>query len=323
MKKSKKLSKSERSEIEILKGKGYSLRAIAKVLGRSPNTICYEVKRCGVYNAKNAHLYAREQLRRRRLQWMKIEENQELKKYIEEKLKEHWNPDEISGSMKKEKKSFSISKNSIYRWLYSSRGQYCCRYLYSKRYRKKLQVMRVERVMIPNRIPLDKRFLGAANRSRYGHIEIDAIVGRKGTKGGLSVIQERKSRIILAQKVETMSCFEHQEVQKYMIEKMKVKSATFDNGIENKEHQSLSVPTFFCDPYSSWQKGGVENGNKMIRRYFPKGTNFDLVTQTEVDYAIMKINKKPRKILGYKSALEVALEANIIKSESVLIQGRI
>lgn len=323
MKKAKKLSKGERDEIEILKGRGYSLRAIALVLGRSPNTVSYEIKRCATYNAKNAHIYAREQLRRRRLQWTKIEENQDLKAYVEEKLREHWNPDEIAGSMKKEGKPFRISKNSIYRWLYSGRGQYCCKYLYSKRYRKRPRGVKVERVMISHRVSLGKRFLGAENRSRYGHIEIDAVVGRKGTKGGLSVIQERKSRILLAQKVETMSCFEHQEVQKQMILKMKVKSATFDNGIENKNHQLLNIPTFFCDPYSSWQKGGVENANKMIRRYFPKGTNFELVTQKEIDYAIMKINRKPRKILGYRSALEVALKANIIKRESVLIQGGI
>ena len=91
---------------------------------------------------------------------------------------------------------------------------------------------------------------------------------------------------------------------------------TTDNGIENKQHglvtKNTGIPVFFTDPYSSWQKGGVENANKMLRRYFPKGTNFATVTQTDVVYALTLINNKPRKILGYKSSLKVAQEKGLI-----------
>jgi IS30 family transposase len=91
---------------------------------------------------------------------------------------------------------------------------------------------------------------------------------------------------------------------------------TTDNGIENKQHRIVTkntgTPVFFTDPYSSWQKGGVENANKMLRRYFPKGTDFATVSQTDVVYALTLINNKPRKILGYKSSLQIAEEKGLI-----------
>ena len=114
------------------------------------------------------------------------------------------------------------------------------------------------------------------------------------------------------------------EVIKNQISTYKTLSVTFDNGIENKQHKTLGVPTFFCEPYSSWQKGGVENANKMIRRYFPKGTNFRTISQKAVDRAVALINNKPRKILEYKTALEVSRACGMMKSikmPGVLIGG--
>ena len=115
-----------------------------------------------------------------------------------------------------------------------------------------------------------------------------------------------------------------QEAVKKQQETYLTLSETFDNGIENKAHMTLGIYTFFCDAYSSWQKGGVENANKMLRRYFPKGTNFREVTQKQVDHAVFLINNKPRKILGYKTALEVARDGGILKDinqPTVLIGG--
>jgi transposase, IS30 family len=98
------LSDTERGEIEILKKKEYSIRKIAEVLGRSPNTISYELKRCTVYKASLGKQYARTKLKNRRFQWSKINENNELRNYIISKLKQYWNPDEIAGKMKNEKR---------------------------------------------------------------------------------------------------------------------------------------------------------------------------------------------------------------------------
>jgi IS30 family transposase len=116
--------------------------------------------------------------------------------YIEEKLKLHWNPDEISGRMKKDKTPFYASKTAIYEWLHSPRGQYFCRYLYTKRYRRKKRVKKTERVIIPNRVSYELRPLGATNRTRFGHLESDSIVSGKNGTGGVSVLQDRKSRYV-------------------------------------------------------------------------------------------------------------------------------
>jgi transposase, IS30 family len=327
MAKKPKLKLVDRLEIKILLDKGYSLRAIARSLGRSPNTVSYEVEVNGgilAYNPQNADIYARTRKKDTRREWSKIEHNAEMKTYIIQCLEKHWNPDEISGRMKKEKKPWYASKTAIYDWLQSVYGQQYCVHLYSGRYHKKKRVKKTERVMIPDRVPLEERPKGATNRTRYGHWEGDTVVSRKGCSGGLSTGSERKSKLITATKVKSMSTGEHMEVIQKHIGMYKTLSITFDNGIENKQHTVLGVPTFFCEPYASWQKGGVENANKMIRRYFPKGTNFRMISQKKVDEAVSLINNKPRKILGYKTALEVASACGIInniKKSSVLIGG--
>lgn len=327
MAKKSKLKLAERLEIEILLGKGYSHRAIARSMNRSNNTISYEVKTySGVngYNAQNAHQYAQTARKDTRREWSKIEHIPDLKIYIIEGLENHWNPDEIAGRMKKEKKPWYASKTAIYEWLWSIYGQQYCVHLYSGRYHSTKHTKKTERVMIPERVGIDERPLGATNRTRYFHWESDTIVSRKGCSGGLSVGSERKSRLVVATKVTSMSTTEHMEAVQRHVALYKTLSITFDNGIENKHHRILGIPTFFCEPYSSWQKGGVENVNKMLRRYFPKGTNFRTVSQKKVDEAVRLINNKPRKILGYMTSLEVALKCGIIKNikvESVLIGG--
>lgn len=327
MKNKEKIKKAERLEIAILLDKKYSYRSIAKALGRSPNTISYEVKENsvnGIYGPIKAHAKAKQKKRMSKFQWTKIEENQELNKYIIKGLKNHWNPDEISGTMKKENKPFYASKTTIYDWLRSNMGQYYCKYLYSKRYYKKRRKnKKTKRVMIPGRVSIDKRFLGANNRTRYGHWERDAMASRKKGSGSLAVAQERKSRFITIKKARTMSPTEHNEKTKEMAINMLVKSYTYDNGIENKNHKELGISTFFCDSYSSWQKGGIENANKMIRRYIPRGTNISKISDGYIQKIVDKINKKPRKILGYMSALEVARANGVLleNNKSVLIEG--
>lgn len=92
-----------------------------------------------------------------------------------------------------------------------------------------------------------------------------------------------------------------------------MRSLTLDNGIENRWHAKLGIPVYFCDPYSSWQKGGVENANRMIRRYLPKGTDMATVTPQRLASIIAILNNKPRKILGYKSALQVMRENGLLR----------
>ncbi len=316
MRKSSKIKQLERSEISILLSKGYSCRAIARVMARSPNTISAEIVRNtvgGVYDSKKAEAKARVRLRYRRFQWRKINQDDELRLYIIRGLRKHWNPDEISGKMREDGEPFFASKTAIYEWLYSARGQRYCPLLYSKRYLPRKRKPKKARVMIPGRISIEMRPQGATNRTRYGHWEGDAMVsGLRGT-GALAVGSERKSRLVRAHVVRSLSPKPYARTLEQMTKGCLVKTWSFDNGIENREHESLAAPAFFCDSYSSWQKGGVENANKMIRRYLPKGTNFAKVSQETVDRIISIINEKPRKILGYKTAREVARAVGVIQ----------
>ena len=170
--------------------------------------------------------------------------------------------------------------------------------------------------MISDRISIDERFLGATNRTRYGHWEGDTIVSGKHTDStaAVSVAYERKARLIAARRIENLKPASHTTALQDMLANKKALSMTQDNGMENREHRQLGIPTFFCDPYSSWQKGGIENANKMIRRYIPKGMDLASISQEYLDQVVSIINKKPRKILGYRTALEVAMAAGIIET---------
>lgn len=316
MKNNKKLSRAERLEIGILLDREYSFRSIAEAMGRSPNTISYEVRENsvnGTYDPIKADRKARTRKKDAKFQWRKIDHDPALEAYIVERLKLGWNPDEISGRMKEDQEPSYVSKTAIYEWLYSARGQRYCAYLSSKRYdRKRRKEKKTDRVMIPDRIGIDKRFLGAKNRSRYGHFEGDTVVSRRGGTGGMSVLLDRKSRFLAVRKLESMSSSENLRKIRDMGRFLHMRSITFDNGIENREHTNIGIPTFFCDPYSSWQKGGVENANRMLRGYFPKGTDFRDVSQKKIDHVVDLINKKPRKVLGYRSAYEVAVENGVV-----------
>jgi transposase, IS30 family len=324
--KREKLKKAERSELEILLGKGYSLRSIAGALNRSPNTISYEIRTNGGrkgYRADYANQYARTRAKDKRWQWSKIENNIHLRAYIIAGLHEHWNPDEISGRMKQECQPFYASKTAIYEWLRSIYGQRYVPLLYSKRYYHKKRIPKTKRVMIPDRVSIDERFLGATHRTRYGHWEGDTIVSGKktGSTAAVSVAYERKTRLVAAQRIENLKPASHTQALMSMLRNKKALSITQDNGIENRNHAELGVPAFFCDPYSSWQKGGVENANKMIRRYIPKGIDLATISQTYLDAIVSIINQKPRRILQYRTALEVASAAGVIQKQSVLIEG--
>ena len=324
MKKASKLTDAERSEIDILHSKGYSARSIAKALGRSPNTVAYELKRNsyrdGRYVAARAKHKAYVRRKYAKYQGKKIQEDDELRSFIILKLSEGWNPDEIAGYLKNNAHvGLYASKTAIYKWLRSEWGQQYCPLLHSHRYRRKPRKQnQTNRVMIPDRISITERPLAALDRAEPGHCEYDSIVSskRSGSTAALAVLVERSSRLVRAQLVSTLRPEPYAKTIASLAKGLMAHTMTTDNGIENKQHRLVTkktgAPVFFTDPYSSWQKGGVENANKMLRHYFPKGTDFATVSQTDVAYALARINNKPRKILGYKSSLQVAKEKGLI-----------
>lgn len=354
MKRASKLKDYERSEIQILKNKGYSIRSIAKALGRSPNTISYELKhnsmqKTGDYLAIKARHKAYVRKKYARFEWNKINKEDSLRLIITTKLKDHWNPAEISGFLEVHQ-SCSIegcrspdlgagcsrglpyvSKTTIYDWLRTSYGQRYCQYLYSKRYNKKpRKENKTKKMMIPGRISITERPIDLELRIEPGHLEFDSIVSskRSGSKYALAVVQDRTTRLVRAKLVPNLKPASYSKVILSLVKDLKTLSLTTDNGIENKNHQQITLslntkpPVYFTDPYSSWQKGGVENANKMLRRYFPKGTDFSTIRQTDVDEALVRINNKPRKILGFKSSLQVAIEKGLFKeTERTVVKG--
>jgi IS30 family transposase len=323
MKKAKKFTNDERSELQILHSKGYSARAIAKVMGRSPNTIAAELKRNSYVSGEYVATYAKQRAHTRRkyakYQGKKIEEHTALRSYVVTGLQSGWNPDEISGAMRRTNQPFYASKTAIYEWLYSAYGQPYCQYLSSCQYRPKQRRPRIaEKTLIPNRVSAELRPQGATNRTRYGHWEGDTVVSGKktGSKAALAVFTERRTRLVTAALIPNLKPESFAGAAIDHLVGKKALSLTLDNGIENRLHAAITQKTgaaaYFCAPYSSWQKGQVEHTNKLLRAYFPKGCDLGQFDQTVVAAACARLNNKPRKILGYKSALQLAKEKGVI-----------
>jgi IS30 family transposase len=318
------LSDAERSEIATNLRRGFSQRDIALALERSPNTISLEIKNNsvdGTYNAKKAKDKSRLSRKSRRFQWQKIEHDTRLRDFITQHLAPpyDWSPGAIAGYLKHEQTELAyVSSPQIYAWLYSSRGQPYCQYLCSKRYKTKKRTKKTERVMIQGRISITERPASIDERLVAGDWEYDSIVSskRSGSKAALAVAQERVTKLVRVKLVSSLRPAPYAQAIIRLLIGFLVRTMTTDNGIENKQHKLITAATraivYFTDPYSSWQKGGVENVNKMIRRYFPKGTNFSNVTQAQVDEAVRRINNKPRASLGFKSALQSAQEKGLL-----------
>jgi len=322
------LNQIQRDRIEALLLSGCKQKDIAKVLNIDPSTVCREKQRNKVKNKQtNKERYssvsAQRKSKQRRLnakyQWKKININKRLRKYIIKGLKKHWSPDEISGRMKDEKQPFYASKNSIYRWLYSVHGAKYCQYLSTHRYwKKKRKTKKTKKTLIPDRIGIELRPLGAINLSRYGHFEGDTIVsGRKThSKTSLSVIYERKAKYVNVKRIANLKPNSNNMAINEMKNEFNViKSLTLDNGIENTKHKELNISTFFCDPYSAWQKGGIENINRMIRRFIPKGCDVSNYSNRYIRKTVKILNNKPRKSLKYKTPYEVMEKHNMLKKQ--------
>jgi IS30 family transposase len=315
------LKQKDRDRMEALLDAGETQREIAKILKVHESTISREKKRerkDGRYDAATAQHKAGVERGHSKYQGMKVESDPDLKAYIIVGLKEKRSPDEIAGRMKQEKQPFYASKNAIYKWLYSAYGQRYCPLLCTKRYRKRRQKKRTMRVMIPNRKSIDIRPLGATNQTRYGHYEGDTIVAPKRAMNthGVAIVTERKTKLIIATKIPSLSPHEMAKVMRLFVKGVRMKSVTMDNGIENKDHETWDVDAFFADPHSPWQKPMVENEIGLLRRwYFKKGTDWSLVSEDVLQAAIAFLNNKYRKSLGYQSALEVATAHGMIKAK--------
>jgi IS30 family transposase len=304
------LTQTERYQIYALRKANKNPTEISRVLGRHKSTIYRELKRnLGKrgYRAVQAHQFAVERHMSRDRRRISLEDWQ----LIESLIRRDWSPEQISLWLKKYKK-IRISHEWIYQYIFKDKSKAgdLHTHLRSRKKRKKRYGSQNRRGMILNRVSIEKRPAVVDQRSRIGDWEIDTIIGAHH-QGVLLSLVERKSRLCLIARLANKSA---QEVERTTINlldsiKEKVHTVTSDNGKEFAKHESiaknLDAQFFFAHPYASWERGLNENTNGLIRQYFPKKTQFNHISDQQVQSVMEKLNNRPRKCLGMKTPNQV------------------
>lgn len=308
----KHITKDERNQISILVKKGFSQRDIAKALHKDHSSIGREIKRNSVrdvYDPGKAHYKSRVRRRRAKYQNMKINQSPEFVAYLEQKLKMDWTPEQVTGRWNRQQaegKHFSFK--AVYKYLYSLYGQRLCKYLPSKRYkRRKRAGKKNKRLPVKNRVSIDKRPKSANLRLRFGDFEGDVLGSKRTTSQRLPALVERQTRKLLAVKVHRLKNAMDGFKQLLKPYHDSVKSVTFDNGPENARHlelQKLGIKTYFCDPFASWQKGTVENTLGRLRRFIKKRSSLSQYSDQDIQDYIERMNNTPRKCLNFQTPNE-------------------
>lgn len=308
----KQLQKTERQELQILQEKGYSLQSIAKAMNRSVSTLSREVSRNqvrGKYIAQKAHhkRYQRRYYCKKFLK--KIRENPHLEAFVRQKIKEDWSPRTIAKMWQGAPENVlqtTISHLTVYKYIYSNYAIGLTKFLYSQRVRpKKRMGKKTKRSLIPNRVWIDDRPELINNRQRIGDVEVDFICSTKDDNTHILTMIDRKSRLLKALKVPNRKPGKILKKLKTMTQQFNATSATFDNDIGFIYHQELDLPTYFCRPYSSWQKGQIEYANRLIRRHIPKKTILTNISQQKLDQIVHRINHTPRQCLDWKTPYQI------------------
>lgn len=324
------LNLQERVVIETLLEENKSKSFIAKKLKRSRSTITREINKWvgnpgERYKAELADWMAKDDyLNKRNLD--KISTYKRLRIYVYRGLLDGWSPEQISGRIKKDYPNdpiLTISHEAIYRYIYLHRQAKLNRKLiallpYHKSQRRRANSYSKRKIKINDQISIDDRPKHVENRIEIGHWEGDLIIG-KGQKSAIGTLVERKSRFtIIVKLIDRKS----KTVCKSFVEEFNtlaaylLKSLTYDNGTEMAQHKLLTEQTgiqvYFAHPYSSWERGTNENTNGLIRRYFPKGTDFNTVGELQLKIVQEKLNNRPRKVLDFKTPSETIAAENPI-----------
>lgn len=275
---------------------------------RAASTIQREYNRnktkTGRYNPKTANEMAMERRER-------IVTNHALKPGVRELAVKHlkedrWSPEQISGYLKT--KGIHISTERIYQEVRADESgglRECCHHKMKYRRHQEKPCKTAGRSLIPNRVSIHDR-PAEADGKRFGDWEMDLVIG-SGQKSAVLTLLERSQNMLLQTKLPSKSPEDVEAAVKRLLFPYKkwVLTITTDNGMEFRNHEKiarfLDCSVYFADPYCSGQKGAVENANKLLREFFPKGTDFRTVTQQELDKAQAMINARPRKKLGFST----------------------
>ena len=306
------LSHEERFFIHVSTREGMNQKEIAEALGRSPSTICREMKR-GMW--PRSYLYShhwavqfwgwRKSVRKDRLP-RKI--TPELASMILALIREYLSPEQVSGYLLTHF-DIAISHETIYTYINSDKALKTELKPFLRqgaKMRRKKYGSGARASAIPNRKPLSERPAIVDKKTRIGDWECDTVIG-KDRRSVLVTVVERKTLFTVSMKVPRKTAANVAAAMIKLLTPYKdlVKTLTFDNGTEFTQHEkigkALKAKTYFAAPYASWERGINENTNGLLRQFFPKGTDFAEVTQKEIKQAVERLNNRPRKTRGYKT----------------------
>lgn len=309
----------EREKLYAFKSQGLSLREIGRRLGRDHSSLSDELRRNAKYGA--AYIPCKAQIKADK-RGIKQRTKAPLKEpliflYVREHLRKpfYWTPEQIAGRLKLDHPDKSIVVETIYAYIYGRKNRRYRLWEYltlgrKKRMKKRGRVVHREG-KIKGAVSIDLRPEEVNLRKTPGHFETDNLGGKVTDKSALSVTAERLSRLALLSKLKDRTA---DTKSKALIKKLspypKVvrKTVTEDNGLENTNHQQITdtlvMDVFFCHSYASWEKGTVENTNLRLRRFIPKGTSIDSVSQKQIKEIEIIMNSTPRKCLGYLTPYE-------------------
>jgi len=260
---------------------------IAERLGRSKSTVSRELRRNRSRSGYWAVAAQRKAERRRRERpWVAKMQRPEVRRYVIDRLRQRWSPDQIAGRSRSDfphDRRRQISPPTIYAWIRAEEA----------------------------RVSIEGRPAVVDRRSRYGDWEGDTIVGANHHGGTLTLV-ERKSGYLLLGKVPNLQAATVRQAaaQRYATTPTALrKTLTLDNGKEFAEHEELEVEAalriYFAKPYCAWQRGTNENTNGLIRDFFPKGTDLANLPEHRFTKVQQLLNDRPRKRLGYRTPSEV------------------
>jgi IS30 family transposase len=255
----------------------------------------------------------------------KIETHSLLRFYVYKGLLKNWSPEQISGRIKIDYPNDSImtiSHEAIYMHIYSHPQARLNKKLikllpYQKSRRRKPKPRRKKGSKIIDQVNISQRPKHVENRKEIGHWEGDLVIG-KAQKSAIGTIVERKSRFTLIipvkdRKTKSVTRAFAKELNRF--DNAIIKTMTYDNGNEMADHKWLAENTgmdiYFANPYASWERGTNENTNGLIRRYLPKKTDFRMINEKQLKSIQQKLNNRPRKVLGYKTPLEVITQNSV------------
>ena len=313
------LTSQQRSQIFALLQRKTPRKDIASIVGCSQSTLSREIRRNSTDNGNylwdKAHAKAME--RRKRATSNRSKDACIVWEALDLLVEEDWSPEQISADMKRRGKE--ISHELIYRHIRADEsGELAFHCRHKMKYNRHGLPDRTTKVRnIPERISIHQR-PAEADGTRFGDWEMDAIVGKDG-KGAIVTLTERSTNMVL---MERLPHGKHPEpLAKVVIRLLfpyrhTVRSITTDNGSEFCAHKMISKAlaprrtkdpnlVFFADSYSSWQKGAIENANKLIRQYIPKGTDFSTLSDAFIRKVQHKINRRPRKKLNFEAPKKV------------------